>query len=414
MPSKSALSLMWVALLSVLIVTSCSDSDEPVPNPVDTTDTTDTTGTTTTYDVADGYYIVGTGTALAEPDAKGVMTVTRNEVVNSKYNDGTFAEDYRSSLLEKYIAVKAGGTFSIVEIESKKPTAFGPASDFAKIAEDSLDGNEPKKGLWKGAFEEGDATFTVEEDGLYHVVIDTEIGKVVVAKVEWGIIGGSTPNGWNGSTPLVATFDLNKMEFKATETNLTVGDYKLRYSDGWKILIDETVDADGEGALGLNVNTNFGGTAIDAIVPGGDNVPHTVNGTYTITVTWELGSGISASLEKTGELVLDPTTFIFSFIGTATGDWETDVDLAYDSNDGDMYSFKATAVPFVAGGEFKIRKDYDWGTNFGWGVTIEGDTGNFSDKDGNILVAADKTYDCVFKYNNAGGAHVLVLTESVK
>ena len=39
--------------------------------------------------------------------------------------------------------------------------------------------------------------FTVPEDGLYHVIVDTEVGVIAIAKVEWGLIGGATPNGWS-------------------------------------------------------------------------------------------------------------------------------------------------------------------------------------------------------------------------
>ncbi len=125
--------------------------------------------------------------------------------------------------------------------------------------------------------------FTVPEDGLYHVVYDETLNKVVVAKAEWGIIGGATVAGWGGSTalPLEGTFSKTAMTFKATEVILTVGDFKFRYSNGWKIVLD--------GEL-VRVNTNFGG-AVNALVPGGGNIANTENGIYTVKVMWTIENG---------------------------------------------------------------------------------------------------------------------------
>jgi len=132
--------------------------------------------------------------------------------------------------------------------------------------------------------------FTVPTSGLYHVVLDTELGKIAIAPVVWGVIGGATPGGWSNSTPMPAgDFDLETMTFTATDVAMTPSDWKFRYSDGWKIILDADFDL-GDGNTGVKVNTNFGG-AVDALVPGGANITNEVAGLYTVQMTWTLEGG---------------------------------------------------------------------------------------------------------------------------
>ncbi|MDA3781108.1 MAG: SusF/SusE family outer membrane protein, partial [Bacteroidales bacterium] len=150
---------------------------------------------------------------------------------------------------------------------------------------------EPQVDFWRGSYTESETQFTVLEDGLYHFVIDTELKKAALAPVNWGLIGAATPGGWGESTPMTASFDLNKMEFVVDEITMLESEYKFRYSDGWKIILDTVVDL-GEGDKGVNVNTNLGGT-LDALVSGGDNIVNAQYGIYKYTMTWELGKDFS-------------------------------------------------------------------------------------------------------------------------
>ena len=50
----------------------------------------------------------------------------------------------------------------------------------------------------------------------------------------------------------------------------------------------------------------------------------------------------------------------------------------------------------LAGGEFKIRKDHDWATNFGYvAANIKGDAANIVDNGGNMKVVAAATYTSI-------------------
>lgn len=260
-------------LLAVFAFASC-DKDESDPK----------------IPVEDGIYVFGSGTGVTTYDIKGLMKATKNEVGSVD----------RPGFYELYIAVRAGADgFNLGKVVGGKAKVYGPGADFAEVLEAAKISDEPRGWFSRGSLEETATKFTVPADGLYHVVYDETLNKVAVARVEWGIIGGATVAGWGGSTPLPldGTFDVNTMTFKQTNVILTLGEYKFRYSNGWKIVFD--------GEL-VRVNTNFGG-AVNALVPGGSNINNTVNGKYTIKVMWTLANGTTAEVTKTDDYT--PPTF---------------------------------------------------------------------------------------------------------
>ncbi len=260
-------------MMMAVVVASCKKDDEPKPDsdPI----------------VEDGIYVVGAGTALTTFDLKGLMKSTKNEVDQVD----------RATLLELFIPVKAGADgFNIVKVAGSTKTTYGPGADFALVTEFQSD--EPTGKFSRGTIAETTTKFTVAEDGLYHVVYDTELGIVVVAKAEWGVIGGATPGGWGSNTEMPVTFNLNKMEFVKTELTLLQNDFKFRYTNGWKIFLDA------EGTV--KVNTNLGGS-LTALVPGGDNIANAVYAIYTVGLTYELGKGFTATQVKTGDAEPLPT-----------------------------------------------------------------------------------------------------------
>lgn len=76
----------------------------------------------------------------------------------------------------------------------------------------------------------------------------------------WGLIGDATPDGWNSDQNM--TWDATNKVFTLT-VDLTVGAIKFRANDGWDL--------------------NYGGTDLNALTPGGDNIPIATAGNYTIT-----------------------------------------------------------------------------------------------------------------------------------
>jgi hypothetical protein len=398
---KNLLKFSWLLIVALLTFTACNDDDDNDGN----------NNNPDVPQVEDGFYLKGAATALTELNSKGIMKITSNEVTK---------ED-RAELLEIYVAVKGGNDgFNIVEVTGATQKTYGPGSDFAVVGEDARDNDEPKVDFWRGSYAETTDKFTVPEDGLYHVVIDKELKKVVVAPVVWGVIGAATPGGWGESTQLSATFDLNKMTFQGTDIPLSIGDYKFRYSNGWKIILDTDLDVGG-GDKGVKVNTNFGG-AVDNLVPGGANINNATTGKYTITITWELGKSYVASLEKTGENDLnDYTDTELGFVGsgiiaadTVLG-WNVTIDLKTPAVNNTVYTWNWTNIQVTNAdnGSFKIREGQDWnGVIIGYPqVTMAGDAADKfeTNDDGNFVPTQNGTYDFTLVVDAATETYALTV-----
>ena len=375
---KGWASLVALALVATVTMVSCDDDPDLDPTP----------------SVSNGYYIQGGSTALTELIGDGKMTTAKNEV----------NQENLSSLLELYVAISADNEgFNIVKVISGEETILGPGSDFAEVAAGDLDGEEPSEGLWRGSYVASETTFTVSEDGLYHVVIDNDNEIIVIVKVEWGIIGAATPNGWGGSTQLgEPTFDLNSMEFSSTEVTMTTGEFKYRYSNGWKVILTNDV----------KVNTNFGGS-LDALEAGGANINNEVAGVYTATLKWELGEGTTATMTKTGDVPLtDYSDYEVGLIGdgiivsdTVFG-WDATYNKVLPAVDGNNYSWTWAGISVSDTASFKIRQGEDWdGLNLGFGdVTMAGTSAsNFSDDGGNFKAVEAGMFDFVLSIDAAVG-----------
>ena len=383
-----------IALVMIALVTMVSCSDDPEPDPPGPT-------------VSNGYYIMGGSTALDALVADGKMGVTKNEV----------NQENLSSLLEMYIAVSAGSEgFNIVKVISGEETILGPGSDFALVAADDLDGDEPTLGLWKGSYMASESAFTVPEDGLYHVVIDNSEEIIVVSKVEWGMIGAASPGGWSGSTQLGApAFDLNSMEFSSTNVAMTAGEFKYRYSNGWKIILTDEI----------KVNTNFGG-AVSALEAGGANINNEEAGVYTATLKWELGKGTTATMTKTGDTPPpDYSANDLGFIGDAVWTaadsawgWGATYEKMLPVVEGSNYTWSWSGVDVRNTGSFKIRQGEDWnGMNLGYNdVTMAGaSASNFeAADDGNFKPLADGVFNFVLTVDSAVGDFTLTVDPNSK
>jgi len=382
---SALMKLTWALMLGlVFIASSCKDPD-PVTPPVI---------------VLDGLYVKGAATALSDFNAKGMMKIARNEA-----NDQTD----RANLMEIYIAVKAGAPgFNIVLVEGSKQTSWGPGADFAVVAEADRNVDEPKVDFWRGSYIESTTAFTVPADGLYHIVLDKELKKIAILPVVWGVIGAATPGGWGGSTAMPSKgFDLNTMTFEITDMVLTKADYKFRYSDGWKVILDAAYD-NGGGKLGIKANTNFGGT-IDALVAGGANITNATPGKYTMKMVWTLGSGYVATATKTGDLnLIDYTNTELGLVGNGLmvggvqHNWDLTVMLSKPVVENvTTYTWTYNQVEVTTLGSFKIREGQDWTKkSIGYNdVTMAGlAAADFTTNgDGNFVPTKDGTYDMVLK-----------------
>lgn len=393
---KGWASIIALALIAMVTMVSCGEEEPPPPV------------------VLDGIYVKGDATALTALDSKGMLETTRNERNQTE----------RQTLKEIYIAVSASGTFSLVDVTGGVETMWGAGSDFAEVPAEELDGEEPKNGLWRGTYTPDGAAFSVPEDGLYHIMLDTELGKMAIAKVVWGVIGAASPGGWSESTNLTASFDKNMMDFTGSEIAMKKGDFKFRYSDNWKVYLDTTEVLPDSDNKGVAVNTNFGG-AVDALVPGGDNINMTDPAYYTISVKWELGMGTTVTLTRGDDLPsTDYSTYNMGFVGDgieisgSQHNWDSTVELMLPTVDGSVYTWAWTGIGVTDAGSFKIRQNNDWdGLILGYPqVTMAGSAaGNFdTNGDGNFVPKSAATYDFTLTVDGTVNDFTLTVEPSSK
>ena len=127
---------------------------------------------------------------------------------------------------------------------------------------------------------------SVPNGGYYQLTADLNTNKWTATKTIWGIIGGATPGGWGGSTPM--TYDPVGQVWKITANMLANGSFKFRANDEWKI--DFAVDSNGK--LLYADHPFFGYTAglNDLTVP--------TDGNYTITLDLHVSGVYNYDLHK--------------------------------------------------------------------------------------------------------------------
>jgi len=364
--------------------------------------------------VEDGFYIKG--------DASGAATLIKAGKMQNGYNENA-SNVQTAGLYEKYVALETGKTFTIVKKAGTIETTYG-----IDVIKDSTttgaDYNISGANVKFGTYKENGTAFSVAKTQLYQVVVYEATKTVAIIPVKWQTNGLGTPD----SLGLVGAYNNTTMTYRLTNVVADLGTFKIKSYNGWKFDMTpkETVAANK-----VKVNCNFGatktGTVADPfkfdgtannVMQGGPDIAIAFanRGKYTIDVIWTLGDGNSHVIKftKTAELpIVDPSTFVYSMIGNAfnlpgggpDANWTYDNDLVYNaalSNVTDQtskfgtYAFKATNVSVLAGGDFKIRKDHDWATAYGYtAANIKGDATNFVDDGGNIKVVAAATYSTV-------------------
>ena len=365
--------ILAAALVAAFTFTSC----EPKPNGPDLNA------------LPNGFYVSEAGVDLIEENA---MDQGINEVDQTA----------RTGMYEKYIVLEAGKKYEFVNKKGAEADKYGATLEYGETL--IVTDNTEVPG-YKGSLA-ANTTVEVTETGLYHIVLDfnedgnlSDVGgaQCIIVPVVWGVRGAM--NGW-GFTAGEKAADSYKWEWACTIE--TAGEFKFAHSNAWKINLDI--------ANLVKANTNLGADC----VPGGGNIA-LERAEYKITLEF-VGPAATTqdsykyTVEKTGDLaVLDPATFVYSFIGSVKGNWDTDIDFAYVSKEGDHYVFEAKNLDFAAG-EFKIRFGHDWAKSFGAEhMTITG--AEVSGTEGNITLVNPFKGSAKFEFDWDGSAEKnIVLT----
>jgi hypothetical protein len=125
----------------------------------------------------------------------------------------------------------------------------------------------------------GGANLTLGQGaGVYRITANTSNMTWSNTKIDtWGIIGSATPGGWGGSTAM--TYDIAQNVYIIT-ANLTVGEMKFRANNDWPINFGDNAPADGKPEYG------------------GDNIPITTAGNYTITLDLGIAGNFAYSIRR--------------------------------------------------------------------------------------------------------------------
>jgi hypothetical protein len=399
---------VFALIIMAYSFTSCK-KDEPTPPPVI---------------VLDGIYVKGPVTAYADFNENAMMSITRNEVTQTD----------RATLYELYIPIKAGAAgFNIVTVAGSVQTVWGPGAVFGVIDPGTTD--EPKVPFQRGDLAVTANVFTVPADGMYHVMIDTELGKVAIVPVHWGIIGAATPDGWGTSTQFTeSAFNLNTMTWTIDNMELRGGDWKFRYSNGWNVELDTTLDVGG-GKKGVKVNTNFGDSP-STLIPGGANIVNADPGVYSFVFSYTLGSGYTATLTKTGNLPLTNWTgVVCDAVGTGVSidnpaaipdpsSWAWGNVLVADATGipvvtGDLYTWTWTGIILEANEGFKVRTlngvaPPSGGANFDAGfsaLNVAASAAEIVDMGGNLSATTKGSYTITLKIDaaNSDGKEIIIV-----
>ena len=199
----------------------------------------------------------------------------------------------------------------------------------------------------------------------------TPYASILDLSTTWGIVGSSTPNGWDG--PDVPFFQTNEEGVYVAYTDLIVGEIKFRENNAWDV--------------------NYGDDGMDGTLePGSANITIDEAGSYKVTLDL---NNLTYTLE----------TFYFGIVGDATvNGWDgPDVKLEFD-----QYSNTFKTVTTFTAGEMKFRMNNDWATNYGdTGLdgTLEAGGDNIPVDAGHYIVTVDlenMTYSLESIENNWG------------
>jgi len=325
--------MFFVAAIGLVAFNSCTDDDDDNGEPP--------------VFVEDGFYVKGDVTPFSELEFNGAFSGGINEV----------DQEPRATMYEKYVTLQAGESgFNIVQVAGAARTEWGPAT----VESVNLGGEreQPNITIQQGTLGTT-GVFTVPENGLYHIILDTELNKFVIAPAgEWAYIGQATA--WSDLPMTKSAFNINELSWSVEDLELRDGEFKLRYGGGWKL------ELSGDD---VKVNTNFGGELTGSapdftltLQPGGANyvVSEELEGLYDISLSWTVEDGFSAQLTRTGDLPELEFPEELYMTGAAVGDWSWEAGVYIELTKLDDGIFEATAE-FTQDETFRFFAQPDWG-----------------------------------------------------
>jgi hypothetical protein len=301
------------------------------------------------------------------PDATTTVALSSNDVVLEKANIGQDALNiswtepefgYSAAASYQILFDLAGGDFSgaqVVSVGQELSKTF-ETEELNKILI-SL-GVEPKTATEINVKVKVILSKTTSIDSPVNSMMVTAYQDLLDLSSPWGVVG-SAYNDW-GATPDAPFYKVQgQPNVYVAYVTLKDGEWKIRKDNDWTV--------------------NYGDDGTDGTLEaGGANIPATA-GTYKIVFD---EANLTYTIEK----------YSWGIVGSAYNDWGAtpDAPLEYDP-----YTDTWRTQVKLLDGEFKIRKNNDWGTNYG----DNGGDGTLEEGGENIVVTAGY-YEIIVDFND--------------
>ncbi len=190
----------------------------------------------------------------------GVNNWTPTEAIELRYiGDGT------TRVFEGYIKASASDEFKLVSNQAAWDDLVGNYGTIGGVQ----DGNLENSGA--------SGNITVSEDGNYYLQVDIDNLTYRLIKMEWGVIGDATPDGWTSETAMTYNFDENKWEVTIT---LVAGPFKFRsvqlsqeiFGEDWKFNVGTGLTAWDTGDGNFEIASDIDGVTVSFDVAGNATV----------------------------------------------------------------------------------------------------------------------------------------------
>jgi hypothetical protein len=151
------------------------------------------------------------------------------------------------------------GGFNILEVNDGF-RYLGPASDYAIVAEEDRDDEEPLFDFYRGSIEYNEVPFTYNESEMYYLGVDFELNKVALVPYhQWSVTGDALVEASDSDILLEKEFiNENGFSFKMNSTPMVYGTYHIRYNGAWNVILDSTYSNEGFETDGLKLSLKIG------------------------------------------------------------------------------------------------------------------------------------------------------------
>ena len=335
-----------------------------------------------------GVYISGSAIYLDSLNLDGILE--KGKILNS--NDEVVSRD---SLYQKFMFITATGDFAVSQQVGTETIVYGLSGSWT----------EEETGVWSADITEGGTNYTVTEDGFYYFVIDLNLSKAFLFKIDSWYLSGSAVVADDAKIDIISADNLDA-EWSGDDIEIKTGDMKFRFYPADSYNIDgDTID----------IVTYLGGAFPQPEFGGSDFSTYVDNDFFSFTISYNFLTQFTSTNTMPP---YDPRVHTYGLIGSAFHQdndplnpataWDVDFVMDFDETSDTLngkYSFVYEEMYFIAGGEFKIRLDGIW-DNGEMGYTgvdyITGDVNNITNAGGqygNFKITADALYNVTFTFD---------------